>query len=58
MSTKYIKKPVEEWLNECDYQFMGYMPSDMALLFVNFIKEVNGGAEENETPIVHLKMMD
>lgn len=58
MSTRYIKKPVEDWLNEIDYTFVGYMPSDMALLFVNFIKEVNGGAEENETPIVHLKMMD
>ena len=57
-TTKYIKKPVEDWLNEVDYQFMGYMPTDMALLFVNFIKEVNGGSEENETPIVHLKMMD
>jgi len=34
------------------------MPTDMALLFVNFIKEVNGGSEENETPVVHLKMMD
>ncbi len=56
--TKYIKKPVEEWLRELDYQFMGYMPTDVALLFVNFIKEVNDGAEENETPLVHLKMMD
>jgi predicted phage terminase large subunit-like protein len=58
MSTKYEKKPVEQWLNECDYQFIGYMPSDQALLFVNFIKEVNGGSEENETPLVHLVMMD
>lgn len=56
--SKYIKKPVEDWLRETDYVFMGYMPTDEALLFVNFIKEVNGGAEENETPLVHLKMMD
>ena len=27
-------------------------------MFVNFIKEVNDGAEEHETPIIHLKMMD
>ena len=56
--TKYEKKPVEKWLNETDYQFKGYMPSDEAIMFVNFIKEVNNGEEENETPLVHLKMMD
>ncbi len=55
---KYLKKAVEEWLRETDYQFMGYMPKAEALLFVNFIKEVNAGSEENETPLVHLKMMD
>jgi len=27
-------------------------------MFVNFIKEVNEGSEENETPLVHLVMMD
>ena len=58
VNTKYPKKPVETWLNEMDYVFVGYMPTDMALLFVNFIKEVNNGAEENETSIVHLKMLD
>ena len=58
MSTKYLKQPVEKFLNETDYEFMGYMPSTEALLFVNFIKEVNNGQEENETPPVHLKMMD
>ena len=58
MATKYEKKAVETWLNEVDYEFKCYMPSDEALLFVNFIKEVNDGQEENETPIVHLKMMD
>lgn len=55
---KYEKKLVEEWLRDTDYKFMGYMPTDQALMFVNFIKEVNDGAEENETPLVHLKMMD
>ena len=58
MATKYEKKPVEQWLNETDYTMMGYMPSDEALFFVNFIKEVNNGQEENETPLVHLRMMD
>lgn len=55
---KQEKKTVEEWLNLVDYKFKGYMPTDEALMFVNFIKEVNAGAEENETPLVHLVMMD
>ena len=58
MATKYTKLPVETWLNATDYVMKGYMPSDEALMFVNFIKEVNNGQEENETPLVHLKMMD
>lgn len=53
-----LKRPVEEWLNLVDYEFMGYMPTDEALKFVNFIKAVNGGEEENKTPIVHLVMME
>jgi predicted phage terminase large subunit-like protein len=52
------KQPVEHWLNNVDYEFAGYMPTDEALKFVNFIKAVNGGSEENETPPVHLVMMD
>ena len=55
---RYDKKKVEEWLRETDYKFMGYVPQEEALLFVAFIKEVNAGSEENETPLVHLKMMD
>ena len=49
---------VEEYLNDVDYEFRGYVPQAEALMFVNFIKEVNDGAEEHETPIIHLKMMD
>ena len=49
---------VEEYLNDVDYEFKGYIPQKEALMFVNFIKEVNDGAEEHETPIIHLKMMD
>ncbi len=58
IAPKYTKKSVSEWLVETDYEFVGYMPTVEALLFVNFIKEVNAGSEENETPLVHLKMMD
>lgn len=54
----YSKKTVEEHLNSVDYEFVGFAPSDEALKFVNFIKAVNGGSEENQTPPVHLVMMD
>jgi len=49
---------VDEHLKNVDYDFKCYMPTKVALLFVNFIKEVNAGSEENETPILHLKLMD
>lgn len=55
--TKQEKRTVEEHLNLVDYEFKGFMPTEEALRFVNFIKAVNGGAEENETPLVHLVMM-
>ncbi len=51
-------RTVEDHLNAVDYEFKGYVPKAEALLFVNFIKEVNDGSEENETPLIHLKMMD
>jgi len=53
-------KSVEEYLNSTDYRVDPlYVPSDFALLFVNFIKLVNGSdGEENKTPIVHYKMLD
>lgn len=51
---------VEDYLNNIDYSVdPNYIPSDFALLFVNFIKLVNGSqGEENKTPIVHYKMLD
>ena len=49
---------VDERLDVVDYDFVGYLPSRLALLFVGFIKEVNDGEEENETPVLHLVMMD
>jgi len=51
---------VDDYLNQCDYTIdPGYVPSDFALEFVNFIKLVNGGTgEENLTPLVHYYMLD
>ena len=57
-----IKKELDEWLNEVDYHDLNdgtYIPSEFALIFMNFIKLVNGKiGEANKTPPVHLKMLD
>ena len=57
-----IKKDLDEWLNEVDYTSLtdgSYVPSEFALIFLNFIKLVNGvEGESNKTPPVHLKMLD
>jgi phage terminase large subunit-like protein len=52
------KKTVEDYLDEVDYGWKGYVPTIEALRYATFIQEVNGGAEDNKTPIVHLAMMD
>ncbi len=49
---------VDEWLDDINYEFKGYLPKKEALMFVDFIQKMNQGGEENETPLVHLKMMD
>lgn len=51
---------VVELLNAVDYSDDPYyLPSEFALMFVNFIKLVNGGeGEEHKTPVLHLKMLD
>jgi len=55
-----VKKSVDEWLNEVDYNNdPNYVPGTFALQFVNFIKLVNGEKEEeSKTPVVHYKMID
>jgi predicted phage terminase large subunit-like protein len=55
-----VKKTVDEWLNDIDYNDdPTYVPSEFALEFVSFIKLVNGEkGEENKTPVIHYKMMD
>lgn len=51
---------VEDYLQDISYApDADYVPSEFALEFVAFIKLVNGEAgEENETPVMHLKMLD
>ena len=49
---------IQEHLNNIDYSFKGFIPSIESMLFFNFIKEVNNGKEENESPLVHCLMLD
>ncbi len=58
MSKPIIQKAVDQYLDEIEYDFVGYVPEEEALAFVSFIQDMNAGSEENETPLVHLKMMD
>jgi phage terminase large subunit-like protein len=55
-----VYQSVDGWLDGVDYTMdPGYIPSQFALEFVTFIKLVNGGVgEENETPVLHLHMLD
>ena len=59
MQLNNLAKTVEWYVNNTDFSHDGYVPSDFALQFVNFIKLVNGGmGEENKTPVLHYKMLD
>lgn len=49
---------IQEHLNNIDYSFKNYKPSEEALQVIDFIKFVNGGREENESPLVHCMMID
>lgn len=57
---KIETKTVDEWLNTVSYADDDkYVPTPFAVMFVNFIKSVNGAeGEENKTPVLHLKMLD
>lgn len=54
------KKSLDEWLDSVDYSdFDSYVPSEFALMYLAFIKLVNGNeGEQNKTPVIHLKMLD
>ena len=53
-------KTVQEYLDSVRYgQDDGYVPSEFALGFIDFIKLVNGNeGEENKTPVLHYRMLD
>lgn len=54
-----IKQSVDDWLNSVSYEHLNnYQPTEFSIMFVNAIKLINGGSEENITPPVHYKMID
>lgn len=57
-----VRKDIDEHLDDVDYKELNspsYLPSPMALEFMNFVKLVNGGVgEANKTPPFHLAMID
>lgn len=53
-----MSKTIQQYLNEIDYNFKDYQPSKEAIQFGLFIKMINGGKEENDTPLVHCLMLD
>lgn len=57
-----IKQEIDQWLDSVDYTILNspdYMPTEFALIFMNWIKLVNGGiGESHKTPPVHLAMLD
>jgi predicted phage terminase large subunit-like protein len=61
-SRDIIKKSLDEWLDEVNYRDLNdgsYVPSEFSLVYMNFIKLVNGiEGESHKTPPVHLKMLD
>lgn len=62
MKTLSEKKNLDAWLDEVNYSYLNsaeFIPSEFALVFLNFIKLVNGSdGEANITPPVHLAMLD
>lgn len=55
------KKTVEDYLKEVDYNWLntGYIPSEFAINYLNFIKMVNAGKDDIQmSPAMHYKMAD
>lgn len=57
-----VRQELDEWLENVNYADLNdgsYVPTEFALIFMNFIKLVNGEeGESHKTPPVHLKMLD
>lgn len=49
---------IQQHLSLIDYDFKDYTPSIDSLKVIEFINRVNGGREENKSPLVHCQMID
>ena len=53
------KKTVEQWLDDVNFtDYKNYIPTDFALNFLNTMKLIDGGENENKTPVLHLMVLD
>lgn len=57
-----VKQGLDAWLDQVDYSILNspdYIPTEFSLIFMNWIKLVNGTeGESHKTPPVHLCMLD
>ena len=58
MNSRLSKKTIQQYLNEVNYDFTNFVPSEESLAFFQFIKEINGGSEENTSPLIHSLIFD
>ena len=61
MMNEDVNATLDDLLKKTDYSIFndGYVPTEFAIKFINFIKLVNGEAgEENKSPLFHYDMLD
>lgn len=54
-------KNLDKLVKAVDYNYLNtqFIPSANAIMFINFIKQVNGaGGEENKSPVIHMDMVE
>lgn len=53
-----MAKTIQQYLNEVDYTFKNFTPSQNSMEFIGFINAINNGFMENKSPLVHCMMID
>ena len=56
--SKEKKKSVEDYLNEVDYDFKGYIPKEASLKFILFMKLIENAKLSHNSPKTHLQLLD
>ena len=52
------KKTVEQYLDEVDYSFKDYIPTEASLEFMIYVKLIEDGKLEYSSPQAHLRLLD